>query len=381
MRITALRTFLVPPRWLFLKLETDEGVSGWGEPVLEGHARTCAAKVAEWEPQLIGRDPRRVNDLFQMLYRQGCYRGGPILMSALSGIEMACWDVAARALGVPVHAMLGGRVRDRIRAYAWMGGDRAETLDADLAALRAQGYRAAKFNVAGETPRLAGHAAVDAIAARVFALREAAGSEFDLAIDFHGRIDAAAARVLLAELEPARPLFVEDAVLQTQMHELADLARATPIPLAAGERLTDRAAFRDLFAARGVRVANPDIAHIGGIGEMVRLGHMAELHDVALAPHCPLGPIALAASMQVNAVCHAAAIQEHAAAIHYNAGVPDGGYLSSGRMAVEDGHLAIPEGPGLGIEVDEAAVMEAAARGHGWRPPLWRHVDGSVAEW
>ena len=381
MKITGLRTFLVPPRWLFLHVETDEGVSGWGEPVLEGHAEACAAKVAEWADFLIGRDPSRIEDIWQTLYRNGCYRGGGIAMSALSGIDMALWDIKGRALGQPVHALLGGPVRERVRAYAWIGGDRAESLHEDLARVREAGYGAAKFNVAGETPRLAGHAAVDAMAERIHGLRAVAGPDFDLAVDFHGRIDAATAKVLLRELEPARPLFVEDPVLQTQLLEMADLTRSTTIPLAAGERLTDRLAFRQLFEARAVGVTNPDVAHVGGISEMVRLGFVAELHDVAMAPHCPLGPIALAASLQVDAVCHAAVLQEHAGGIHYNTGTAHERYLASGAAVVEDGHLAIPTGSGLGIEVDEAAVEAAACEGHRWRAPVWRQADGSVAEW
>ena len=381
MRITALRLFPVAPRWLFLKVETDEGVSGWGEPLLEGHAAACAAKVREWEPHLIGRDPRHVEDIWQGLYRSGCYRGGPLMMSALSGIEMALWDIKGKAAGLPVHAMLGGPVRTRVRAYAWMGGDDGSTVLDDVDALKAAGYGAAKFNVAGPLRRPASHGEVDAILARLHALREKAGPDFDLAIDFHGRVDLATARTLLRELEPIRPLFVEDPVLQTQLPEMADLARGTSIPLAAGERLTDRLAFRQLLGSGAVQVANFDLAHVGGVHETARLGWLCEMHDVTLAPHCPLGPIALAASLQVDAICWAARLQEHAGAIHYNAGTDHRRYLASGHPDLVDGMLTIPTGPGLGIAVDEDAVEEAAREGQSWRPPEWRDPDGSVAEW
>lgn len=382
MKITALRTFAVPPRWLFLKIETDEGISGWGEPVLEGHAATLAAKIAEYAPLLIGRDPGRITDIWQMLYRNGCYRDGPVLMSAISGIDMALWDIKGKALGQPVHALLGGRVRDRIRAYTWIGGDRAETLIEDAARARAQGYTAAKFNVAGELPMIASHAQIDAILANIGALRDAVGPDFDLAVDFHGRVSVPMARVLLAELAPIRPLFVEDPVLPGQLPAMADLARATPITLACGERMHSRADFRQLFELRAAGIINPDTAHVGGISEMLRIGAMAEAHDVALAPHCPLGPIAFAACLQIDALCHNAVLQEHATAIHYNGAIGQHDYVVGGKaVALEDGYLAIRDGPGLSVEVDEEAVIRLSETGHDWRAPVWRHADGSIAEW
>jgi galactonate dehydratase len=382
MKITALRTFVVPPRWLFLKIETDEGVSGWGEPVLEGHAETLAAKIAEYATFLVGRDPARIGDIWQTLYRNGCYRDGPVLMSAISGIDMALWDIQGKVLDRPVHALLGGRVRDRIRAYTWIGGDTADTLIEDAHRARADGYVAAKFNVAGAVPMIASHAEVDAIVARIGALRDAVGPGFDLAVDFHGRASVAMAKVLLKELEPLRPIFVEDPVLPGQIAAMADLARGTSIPLACGERLHSMAAFREVFERRAAGIVNPDTAHVGGITAMVRIGAWAEACDVALAPHCPLGPIAFAACLQVDAVCHNAVLQEHASRIHYNGDIGHGTYVAGGAgAALRDGFVAIPDGPGLGVEVDEAAVAEKAAQGHAWRAPVWRHADGSIAEW
>lgn len=382
MRITALRTWLVPPRWLFLKIETDEGVSGWGEPVLEGHAETLAAKVAEFADVLVGRDPRHVEDIWQTLYRNGCYRGGPVLMSAIAGIDMALWDIKGRALGVPVHALLGGPVRERVRSYAWIGGDRPAELVAGAEALRARGFDACKMNVCAELQIVDTHAAVDGILATLFALREAVGGAMDLAFDFHGRVHLPMARVLLKEIEPLRPMFVEDAVAAGAVEEAEGLARQTSVPLCFGERMHDRSEFKRLFERRIAQVVNPDVAHVGGISETVRIGRWAEAYDVALAPHCPLGPIALAASLQVDAVCHNAFIQEQSLGIHYNHGGDLHDYfLEGGGFTLEDGFLGIPQGPGLGIEVDEAAVERAAEAGHRWRAPVWRHRDGSVAEW
>jgi len=382
MKITALRTFLVPPRWLFLKVETDEGFVGWGEPVLEGHAETLATKIAELSDLVVGLDPRHVEDIWQLLYRNGCYRGGPVLMSAISGLDMALWDIKGRALNVPVHELLGGPVRDRIRSYCWIGGDRPTDLVEGALALRDKGFDACKFNVCEELQIVDTYAKVDAIIKRLFALRDAVGATMDLAFDFHGRVHAPMARVLLKELEPLRPLFVEDAVVSAMVETMADLARSTSIPLCIGERLHSRYDFKRVFELRAAQVVNPDTAHAGGISEMVRIGHWAEAYDVALAPHCPIGPIALAACLQVDAVCHNAFIQEQSLGIHYNEGGDLTDYLLPGRgFLLAEGHLAIPRGPGLGIEVDESAVMRAAEFGHRWRAPIWRHKDGAIAEW
>ena len=382
MRITALRTYVVPPRWLFLKIETDEGVSGWGEPILEGHARTLAAKVAEYADFLIGQDPARITDIWQMLYRNGCYRGGPVLMSALAGIDMALWDIRGKVLGQPVHGLLGGRVRDRIRAYTWIGGDRGETRIEDAKRAREAGFGMVKFNVGPELAMIGGRAAVDGIVTAIGDLRDAMGPEFDLAVDFHGRASVAMARVLLKELEPIHPIFVEDPVLPDQIDAMCDLARATPIPLACGERLHSRAAFKPVFEGRAASIVNPDTAHVGGITEMLRIGAWAETYDIAIAPHCPLGPIALAACLQVDALCHNAAFQEYAAGIHYNGAVGHADYLTDPSVLTADGGwMTIPDGPGLGIGIDEAAVEARAAEGHDWRAPVWRHDDGSIAEW
>jgi galactonate dehydratase len=380
MKITALRTFIVPPRWCFLKIETDAGIAGWGEPVLEGSAAAVAAKVAEYADILVGMDPTRINDIWQMFYRNGCYRGGNVLMSAMAGIDTALWDISARALGVPVHRLLGGQLRDRVRTYRWIGGDRPRDLIAGAIALQAQGYSAAKFNICDELQIVDSHAAVDAILRTLSDLRSAVGTTMDLAFDFHGRVHLPMARVLLREIEPLRPLFVEDAVPADLLAEAATLR--TSVPLCFGERMHNRGEFKALFEGRFASVTNPDPAHVGGISETLRIGHMAEAYDVALAPHCPLGPIALAACLQIDAVCHNAVIQEQSLGIHYNAGGDLLDYLTpGGGFTIADGHITIPQGPGLGIEVDEAAVIAAAREGHRWRAPVWRHADGSIAEW
>jgi galactonate dehydratase len=382
MKITALRTFLVPPRWLFLKVETDEGVSGWGEPVLEGHAETLAAKIAELGDMLIGADPSPIADVWQSIYRNGCYRGGPVLMSALAGIDTALWDIKGKMLGQPVHALLGGPVRDRVRSYCWIGGDRPRELVKQAEELIARGFDACKFNICDELQIVDTHAKVDAIIRMLGDLRAAVGTRMDLAFDFHGRVHLPMARVLLRELEPLRPIFVEDPLAAGAVEEAEGLSQLTCIPLCFGERMHSRAEFKRLFERRIAQVINPDPAHVGGISETVRIGNWAEAYDVALAPHCPLGPIALAACLQVDAVCHNAFIQEQSLGIHYNGEWDLGSYTAAGGgFRLEEGFLMVPKGPGLGIVIDEAAVEEAARTGHRWRAPVWRHRDGSIAEW
>jgi len=382
MKIVSLETFLVPPRWLFLKISTDEGVAGWGEPVLEGRAETLAALVAELADFLVGRDPRQINDIWQTLYRNGCYRGGPVLMSAISGIDQALWDILGQVHGAPVHALLGGAQRDHVRAYIWIGGDRPANLIAEAKAARERGFTAVKMNVCEELKIVDSYAAVDAVVQRLSALREAVGASLDLAFDFHGRVHAPMARVLVRELERLRPMFIEDPVAPGQLEALAELSKLTSTPLAVGERMHNRAEFKALFEARAAQVINPDPAHVGGITETVRIGAMAEAYDVALAPHCPLGPIALAACLQIDAVCYNAFIQEQSLGIHYNAANDLLDYLTpNSRFTYRDGAILIPAGPGLGVEVNEAYVRERAKEGHRWRAPVWRHKDGSIAEW
>jgi len=382
MKITGLKTYLVAPRWLFLKVETDEGIVGWGEPVLEGHARTLAAKIDELEEFLIGRNPLHIEDTWQAIYRNGCYRGGPVLMSAMSGIDMALWDIKGKYHNAPVHSLLGGPVRDKVRTYRWIGGDRPADLISQAKSLRDAGFDACKMNICEELQIVDTIRAVDKIVSTLGDLRDAVGTTMDLAFDFHGRVHAPMAKVLLKELEQFRPMFVEDAVVSAQVDAMADLSRSTSIPLAVGERLHSRYEFRDVFEKRAADIINPDTAHVGGISEMVRIGHMAEAYDIALAPHCPLGPIALAACLQVDAVCHNAFIQEQSIGIHYNAGSDLTDYVKADKgFNIMDGFIDIPQGAGLGIEIDVEHVEEQAARGHDWRAPTWRHKDGSIAEW
>ncbi|MBN6037614.1 galactonate dehydratase [Amycolatopsis sp. 195334CR] len=382
MKITSMTTYQVPPRWCFLKIETDAGITGWGEPVLEGRAASVAATVEELSDYLIGQDPARIEDLWTVLYRGGFYRGGGIHMSALAGIDQALWDIKGKALGVPVHDLLGGRVRDRIKVYSWIGGDRpAETARAAREVVD-RGFSAVKMNGTEELSYLDTWAKVDRCVANVDAVRQAVGPDIGIGVDFHGRVHKPMAKVLLRELEPYRLMFVEEPVLSEHVEDFADVLRASPIPIALGERLYSRWDFKSVLASGAVDIIQPDPSHCGGITEARKIAHMAEAHDVGLALHCPLGPIALAACLQIDAGCYNATIQEQSLGIHYNTSNDLLDYLADPAVfTYRDGQVDIPRGPGLGIEINEEYVAERAAEGHRWRNPVWRHSDGSFAEW
>jgi galactonate dehydratase len=382
LKITDIKTFLVPPRWLFLKIETDEGVSGWGEAILEGRARTVAAAVEELAEYLIGLDPSPIEDHWTVLYRGGFYRGGGIHMSALAGIDQALWDIKGKALGVSISKLLGGPVRNRIHVYSWIGGDRPSDVAENATRVIGQGFRAIKMNGCDEMQYIDSNAKVDTAVAHVIAVREAVENEVGLAIDFHGRVHRPMVKALFRELEPLRPMFIEEPVLSEHAEILADIASNTSIPIALGERLFSRWDFKNILRDGHVDIIQPDPSHSGGITETKKIAAMAECHDVALTLHCPLGPIALATGLQLDAVCQNAAIQEQSLGIHYHKASDLLDYLVNPDVFnYVDGYVAIPDGPGLGIEINEEYVLDRARIGHQWRNPIWRHADGSFAEW
>jgi galactonate dehydratase len=378
MKITKLTTFIVPPRWCFLKVETDEGIVGWGEPVVEGRAHTVAAAVDELADYLVGKDPRQIEDHWTVLYRGGFYRGGPIHMSALAGIDQALWDIKGKSLGVPVYELLGGKVRDRIRVYSWIGGDRPAETAAQARERANRGFTAIKMNASEELQFVDTFDKVDKVLANVAAIREAVGPHFGIGVDFHGRVHKPMAK----ELEPYRLMFVEEPVLSEHAECLREFATLANIPIALGERLYSRWDFKKILAEGYVDIIQPDPSHAGGITETRKIAHMAEAYDVALALHCPLGPIALAVNLQLDAGCYNAFIQEQSLGIHYNQGNDLLDYVTNPEVFdYADGYVTIPSGPGLGIDVNEEYVKDRAAGGHRWRNPIWRHADGSFAEW
>ncbi|QAY59738.1 galactonate dehydratase [Microbacterium protaetiae] len=381
MRIDRLETFLVAPRWLFVRIEADSGQVGWGEASLEGHSDTVRAALTQFAEYLIGRDPLTIEDHWQVLSKSGFYRGGPVLASAVSGIDQALWDLAGHHLGVPVHQLLGGAVRDRIRAYGWVGGDDPSEIADAIQAQLDVGLTAVKMNASGRMSRNGSVAELDAVVRRVAAAREVLGPNRDIAVDFHGRFTLATARRIAPLLEPFHPFFLEEPVVPENSHAIGALVTSTTIPVATGERLYSRQEFLPVLQA-GIAVAQPDLSHAGGISEVRRIASLAEVYDVQLAPHCPLGPLALAACLQVGFATPNYLIQEQSIGIHYNQGAEVLDYvLDKEPLKFVDGAIERLTRPGLGIEIDEAAVRAADAKGHEWRSPVWRYDDGSLAEW
>ncbi len=372
MKITSIETRAVRPRWLLVKVQTDEGVTGWGEATLEGHVPAVAAEIRQRAEQLLGEDPRRVQHHWQRLYRHAFYRGGPVQGSAISGIEQALWDITGKWLGVPVYALLGGAVRDRIRMYRHVGGDSLADLEASARQAVAAGFGAVKTSVFGAGARFLEPPAVLAAAVeRVAVVRETVGEGVDIGVDFHGRVSPALAVPLARALEPYGLMFIEEPCLPESVAALKGVARATSIPVATGERLYTKWGFREVLQEGAAAILQPDPSHAGGIMECRFIAAMAEAHFAAIAPHCPLGPVALAACLQLDACTPNFLIQEHVTLGE--------GYLVE-PFRLQDGYLAVPEGPGLGIEVDEEALVGRADEGL-WSNPSAYAEDGGVADW
>jgi galactonate dehydratase len=380
-RISNYELYSVPPRWVFVKLETTAGITGWGEPVLEGRSRTMLAAVSELlDTYIVGENPLRIQDHWQTMYRGGFYRGGPVLMSAIAGIDQALWDIKGKRYEAPVHELLGGRVRDRIRYYRWVGGDRPSAVADNASELVRQGVTALKMNATAEFERIETPASVSAVGDRLAAVRDAVGSEVNVAVDFHGRVARSMVPRLVEVLEPHDPMFIEEPVLPEHNDALRDVAGSTAVPIATGERMFSRWDFKPVLEQGTVDVIQPDPSHAGGITEVTKIASMAEAYDVSVAPHCPLGPVALAAALQIDAVSQTAIIQESSLGIHYNDAADVTDYLVENDVFdPSDGFLRIPEQPGLGVAVDEERLR--AADEPEWHNPVWRHEDGSIAEW
>lgn len=383
MKITQLELFMVEPRWLFLKISTDEGLAGWGEPVVEGRAATVAAAVQELEEYLLGRDPDQIEDIWQVLYRGGFYRGGPVLMSAIAGVDQALWDIKGQRYNLPVYQFLGGAARDKVRVYSWIGGKTPEDITRDAKVKLGWGYNAIKMGATDQPMHYVDSAArVDEVVARVGAAREALGPKVGLGVDFHGKIHKPMAKVIAKELEPFHLLFIEEPVLPENNEALRDIAMTSTVPIATGERMFSRWDFKKVLQEGYVSVLQPDLSHAGGISEVKKIAAMAEAYDVAVAPHCPLGPISFMACLQLDSATPNVIIQEQVVEVHdIQKSVPLK-YLSNPQVfQFANGFVAVPQGAGLGLKVNEAAVREAAKRGHNWKVPPLRNEDGTVAEW
>jgi len=367
LRITKLETFLVKPRWLFLKIHTDAGIVGLGEPITEGRARTCAMAVEEASHYLIGKDPRNVIHHWQAIYRHAFYRGGPILTSALSGIEQALWDIKGKFMGVPVYELLGGPTRDRVRVYAHAGSPQS------LKTRKAEGFTAFKTGIKNSTRSgIVTHPRFIEEASQAFGeLREAGGKDVDIGIDFHGAISPQNAKLLIKALEPMQPMFIEEPVQCQNVDAMADIARGTHLPIATGERIFTKWGFREILEKQAASILQPDLCHAGGIFEGRLIAGMAEAYYAAIAPHNPLGPISLACGLQLAASVPNFLCQEQVSLGE--------GYLKK-PFKIEKGFVEIPEGPGLGIELDDNQIE--GKLNHDWRnPETYDPADGSVVDW
>jgi galactonate dehydratase len=377
LKITRLEILHVKPRWMFLKVHTDEGLVGYGEPIVEGRALTVETAIRELESYLIGQDPLKIEHHWQAMYRGGFYRGGPILVSAISGIEQALWDIKGKYYNLPIYEMLGGTCREKIRMYAHCHG---ETIDeaVELAILRkSQGFTAIKIALDAPVQIVDNFTYVEKQEARLSAIRDAVGKEMDIAIDFHGRVSPAMAIRLAKAFEPYYPMFIEEPCLPENVDAMVRVANSTTIPIATGERLFTKWGFREVLEKQAVAIVQPDLCHAGGIFEARKIAAMAETYYGAVAPHNPLGPISLAACLQLDACTPNFLIQEHPT-------LDDKGDIGNGFLKtpfkIEGGYISIPKGPGLGIELDEEALQEKIFEGK-WETPRLYHEDGSVADW
>ena len=367
-RITKLETFLVKPRWIFLKIHTDVGVYGLGEPLLEGRALTIQTAIKEVEPYLIGKDPRAVVHHWQAIYRHAFYRGGPILTSALSGIDHALWDIKGKLLNVPVYELLGGPTRDRVRVYG-----RASNAE-EIKKRKAEGFTVIKTGVAKKNPaNIVENPKFVKYAADNFAsLREAGGDDMDIAIDFHGAISPQLAKVLIKELEPYKPMFIEEPCQAQNVDTMVDIARGTHLPIATGERIFTKWGFREILEKGAASIIQPDLCHAGGITEGRLIAGMAEAYYVPIAPHNPMGPISLAVGLNLAASIPNFLVQEQVSLGE--------GYLKNPFKLQPDGTVLIPKGPGLGVELDDALMKDKI--GHDWKnPESYNALDGSVVDW
>jgi galactonate dehydratase len=381
MKIVKFETYNLLPRWLFLKITTDEGVCGWGEPVIEGKSTVVEEAVHTLGKMIIGEDPMNIEHLWQLMYRGSFYRGGAIICSAISGIEQALWDIKGKVYGMPVWQMLGGKCRDRIRMYAHITPVENPSVEELCKAAKekvAQGYTALKTPIHVPLRHIDTMKTVETYVNKFAALREAVGKDIDIAIDFHGRVSPAMAPIFCRELEKYYPMFVEEPVLPENVDCMARIAQSTTIPIATGERLFTPWAFRQVLEKQAANVLQPDLSHCGGILSTFKIAAMAANYYVNIAPHNPLGPIALSSCLQIDTCIPNFTAQEN---IRLEDGSDLGKNLFKEAFEIKEGYIDIPTAPGLGFEVNEDAIKDYIYDGS-WSCPVYYHEDDhSVADW
>ncbi|MEG6535451.1 galactonate dehydratase [Caldifermentibacillus hisashii] len=381
MKISSVQVYEVKPRWIFIKISTDEGIEGWGEMVSGTKTRTVVAGAYEMADRIIGRNPLEIEKIWQELYRV-FFRGGPINMTIISGIEMALWDIKGKYYNAPIYELLGGSARDRIKVYSWIGGDRPADVVKDAQDRVTRGFDSIKMNATEELHYIDSFKKVDAVVERVASLRDTFGNDLNIGVDFHGRVHKPMAKILAKELEPYRPMFLEEVVLPENEEGFVEVAKHVSTPLATGERLYTRWGFKNILNSGVIDIIQPDVALAGGILETRKIIAMAEAYDIAAAPHAPYGPIALAATLQIDVCSPNVFIQEQSLGIHYNKGFDLLDFVKNKEIfQYKDGYVDIPTKPGLGLEIDEDKVKEVSAEGLYWTNPNWKNYDGTKAEW
>lgn len=378
-RIRDVRVHVAGAGWrnfVYVVIQTDEGLTGLGEASLEAKSEAVAGCVKDLQPYLIGQDAFRVEHIWQQMYRHSFWRGGPVIGSAISGIEMALMDIKAKALGVPVYQLLGGRVRDRVRMYAnGPRGDTPEQVAKSAASLVARGFTALKWCPFPATPIAGNKRFVDAAVDQVQAVREAVGPEVDLLIDAHGRLSPAMAIRAAEALAPLRITFLEEPCLPENVDAMARVAKLSKIPIATGERLLFKFGFREPLEKRVCAVIQPDLAHCGGLLEGRKIAAMAEAHFIQVAPHNPLSWVNTLASLHLDMAIPNFLLQEFVTDPQ-----PWMDELVRDPLPLEPGgYMRAPDKPGLGIELNEAALAKYPPLTV-TMPSLW-HEDGSVADW
>jgi galactonate dehydratase len=358
MKITAVKPIVADGGhrvFVFVKIETDQpGLVGWGESSLEGKPRAVAGCIQDMEPMILGQDPRRVEFIWQILYRSAFWRQGVIGMSAISGIDQALWDIKGKDLGKPIHELLGGPVRDKVRMYTHFGGSTPEEAAANAVQKVENGWTAIKTVPMPPTNVIDGPEIIKATTAKLRAVREAVGDGVDILLDFHGRVTPQMAIQYARAFEPYNPLFIEEPVQAENPGAMAQVTQATSIPIATGERLFTRWGFREILETKAASVLQPDCCHAGGISELRKIATMAEVYYAGLAPHNPLGPISTAACVQVDCASPNFVIQE----IVDPAVSEEAISLVKDPLPIVNGHILPPTKPGLGVELDEAACAK-----------------------
>lgn len=381
MKIKSFKIYRVKPRWIFIKLVTDEGIEGWGEMISGTKTEMVVAGAYEMAEYLIGKNPFDIERLWQELYKS-FFRGGPTNTTIVSGIEMALWDIKGKALHVPVYELLGGKARDRIKVYSWIGGDRPDDVVKEALDRKNRGFDAVKMNATEELHYIDSYNKVQKVVDRVASVREKLGSGFGIAVDFHGRVHKPMAKVLATALEPYHLMFMEEVVLPENEEAFKEIAKHVSTPLATGERLCTRWQYKNIFREGVIDIIQPDVALAGGILETRKIIAMAEAYDMAAAPHAPYGPIALAATLQIDVCSPNVFIQEQSLGIHYNKGFDLLDFVKNKEVfQYENGFVDLPEKPGLGLEIDETLVEKVSAEGLVWTNPKWKNYDGTQAEW